>query len=341
MRNAMNRFAIALAAWLVALNGSHALAVPSTSPSTQPIARTGDFEITFTDRSPLSVKAKLMDRLADKDIGPDYDLSEQPFVIYVPPDYSADKPVGVVVYMSQDGANLTPATLQPVLNKRHLIFIMARKSNLSLCEETGLSIDAIFNLKTRYHIDDRRIFLMGSGWTEDVGLATPDVFAGDVWIWNTGYWKTFLINRTQTYQGNGHAPSSEMLTLAKHRPHVFGFETDNYNDGIRSLVPGQMTRDGFEHMFKAVIAGDDISYPGLKAEWFGKMLDMLESVSMAKPNISTQPSGPSAASLLELAKAYLSAGKTDLAKEKLKLLIQKYPAGPAAENAKKLLAQIP
>ena len=338
----MNRFAIALTAWLIAVNCSHVLAVSTTtSSSTQPIARTGDFEITFTDRSPLTAKAKLMDRLADKDIGPDYDLGEQPFVIYVPPDYSADKPAGIVVYMSEDGANGTPATLQTVLNKRNLIFIMARKPNLSLCEETGLSIDAVFNLKTRYHIDDRRVFLMGLGWIEEAGLATPDVFAGDVWIWNTGYWKSFPINRTQIYPGHGHAPSSEMLALAKHRPHVFGFETDNYNDGIRSLVPGQMTRDGFEHMFKAVITGDDISYPGLKPDWFGKMLDMLESVSMAKPKISIQPSGPSAASMLELAKAYLSAGKSDLAKEKLRLLIQKYPADPATESAKKLLAQIP
>jgi len=339
----MNRFAISLTAWLVAVNCSHTItAADTTFPSTQPTApQTGEFETTFTDRSPLSARPKLMDRLAEKDIGPEYVLTEQPFMVYVPENYSPDKPVGIVVYMNSDGATAAPATIESLLQRRHLIFIIAKKGSLSLGEETGLSIDAVYNLKKRYRIDDRRVFLMGQGWIEYAALATPDVFAGDVWIWNTGYWKTFPINRAQLYSGIGHPPSPEMLTRAKLRPHVFGFETDNYNDGVRSLVPGQMTRDGFEHMFKAVIAGDDVAYPALKSDWFGKMLDMLESVSMQKPSTRPADAGPSAASLLELASAYLSAGKSDLARQKLKLLIRKYPNDPAAYRAKILLSQIP
>ena len=285
----------------------------------------------------MSARAKLIDRLAEKDIGSEYDLSQQPFAVYVPADYSSDKPLGVVVYMSNDGAAQTPTTLQPVLDKRHLIFIMAKTSNLSLGEETGLAIDAVYNLKSRYAIDDRRVFLMGSGWIEDVALAVPDIFAGDVWIWNTGYWHNIPINRTEYCKAIGHPPSDRMLALAKHRPHVFGFETDNYNDGIRSLIPGVMTRDGFEHMFKAVIAGDDISYPNLKAEWFQNMLDMLESVSLAPSKSSTRPVDPgvAAATLLNLAKAYLDAGKPDMARQKLDQLIRKYPNDPSADKARR------
>ena len=332
----MIRLAVGLVCTLLA-----PFAVAATS--TQPAPQTGAFEITFTNRCPQSARAKLIDRLAEKDIGPEYDLSKQPFVVYVPPDYSSDKPVGIVVYMTSDGATQTPATLQPVLDKRHLIFIMARMPNLTLGEETGLSIDAVFSLKDRYAIDDRRVFLMGSGWIEEVGLATPDVFAGDVWIWNTGYWRTFPINATQFYRGIGHSPSDRMLGLAKQRPHVFGFETDNYNDGIRSLIPGVMTHDGFEHMFKAVIAGDDISYPNLNPAWFQNMLDMLESVSLAPSKSTTRPADPgtAAAAMLNLANAYLAAGRTDLARQKLELLIQKYPNAPAAAKAKDLLSQLP
>src|SRR5208282_2248674 len=171
----MIRFVVSLVCALIASLTSAA------EPSTQPAAQTGAFEIAFTNRSPMSARAKLVDRLAEKDIGPEYDLSHQPFVVYVPADYSGDKPLGVVVFMSKDGPTQTPITLQPVLDKRHLIFIMAKTSNLSLGEETGLAIDAVYNLKSRYAIDDRRVFLMGSGWIEDAALAVPDIFAGDVW----------------------------------------------------------------------------------------------------------------------------------------------------------------
>lgn len=315
----------------------------AAEPSTQPVAQTGAFEITFTNRSPQSAREKLLGRFGDPGIGPDYDLSHQPFLVYVPADFSSDKPLGIVVYTTADGATQTPETLQPVLDKRHLIFIIAKSSQLSVGAEAGLSIDAVYNLKARYPIDDRRVFLMGTSWIEYVGLATPDIFAGDVWIWNTFYWRSFPINRTQIYAAMGGPPSDRMLELAKHRPHVFGFETDNYNDGIRSLIPGVMTHDGFEHMFKAVIAADDISYPNLKPQWFGNMLDMLESVTLAPSKSTTRPTDPgiAATSLFNLAQAYQAAGRTDLAREKLELLIQKYPNDPAAAKAKDLLSQMP
>jgi hypothetical protein len=324
--------------------GTHrGVALGDILPATQPSEKTGAFEITFTDRSPLSQRSKLWDRLADKDVGPEYDLEKQSFVIYVPRDFSKDKPLGLVVYLSNDAASQTPVTLQPLLEKRRLIFIMAEKANLSLYEETGLSIDAVYNLKRRYPIDDRRSFLMGTGWIEDAGMATPDIFAGDVWIWNTGYWHDVPVGRNLFYRAVGHAPSQEMLTLAKHRPHVFGFETDNYNDGVRSRLPGAMTRDGFEDMLTAVIPGDDIGYPNLKSEWFGKMLDMLEAVSMAAPPKAAtraSPAGAGAETMLKLAQAYIAAGKSDKAAQKLEMLIQEYPNDPAAEKAKALLQQI-
>ncbi len=223
---------------------------------------------------------------------------------------------------------------------------MAKKSNLSIGEECGLSIDAIYNLKRRYPIDDNRIFLMGMGWIESVGLATPDIFAGDVWIWYTGYWRSFPLGGNRYFKPIGHPPSDEMLPLAKRRPHVFGFETDNYNDGIRSKIPGVMTDSGFQYMMTTVIPADDVSYPNLNPQWFGKMLDMLESVTLtAKARAATQPSPETASasaaqSMLNLAQAYLSAGKPDLAQRKLQSLIEEYPDGPLTEKARAMLKQI-
>jgi hypothetical protein len=311
------------------------------NPATGPTPLAGEFKITFDDRSPLSAFDKLAVRLNQHDIGSDYDLRDEPFVGFVPTSVSADQPLGIVVFMSQDGANGPPQALEPVLEKRHLIFIMARNANLALGEETGLAIDAVFNLKQRFRVDARRIFLMGSGWIETAGLATPDVFAGDVWIWNTGYWKDFPINSTQFYRATGHAPSPAMLSLARRRPHVFGFETDNYNDGIRSLIPGVMAHDGFEHVMKAVIADDDI-HPELKPQWFEKMLDTLESVSLAaKPPATRSDETAAPLSMLRIAEAYLAAGQKELARRKLQAIVSKYPDDPAAAQARKLLEQNP
>src|ERR1700683_3644784 len=120
----MIRVAFSLVFTLLASFSSFAAAA---EPATQPAPQTGAFETTFTHRSPQSGRPELIDRLAEKDIGPEYDLSQQPFFIYVPPDYSPDKPLGIVVYMTGDGATKAPSTIQPILNTRHLIFIMAKK----------------------------------------------------------------------------------------------------------------------------------------------------------------------------------------------------------------------
>lgn len=45
--------------------------------------KTGQFEIAFVERSPLSAKKELPNRLGKKDPGKDYDLSAEPFRLVV------------------------------------------------------------------------------------------------------------------------------------------------------------------------------------------------------------------------------------------------------------------
>ena len=214
--------------------------IPDAGPSTQPtVGRIGEYEVYFNDRSPGNTYAHVNARLADTDNGPDYNLVTKPFMVYVPGDYTKSTPMGIVLYASKEAGDVTPPTLHRVCDKRHLIFIVAKSPNLTLAEELGLSIDAVHNLKRLYTVDPKRVFLMGYDWTEFVGLASPDIFMGGVYIWNIGYWRNIPLpdGSGRYYIGYNRPPMASLVTLDKERVQIMGYETDNYNDGIRSLCP--------------------------------------------------------------------------------------------------------
>jgi len=186
---------------------------------------------------------------------------------------------------------------------------------------------------------------MGHDWAEFVGLASPDIFMGGVYIWNIGYWRNIPLpdGSGRYYIGYNRPPMASLVTLDKKRVQIMGYETDNYNDGIRSLCPSAMKHDGFEHVFPVVVTGDDASWPNINPEWFGKMLDLLESVKPMEMHSTTRPATDvpdTADRMLQLAQAYISSGRTDLAQSKLETLIQTYPNDPAAAKAKDLLSEI-
>src|SRR6516162_10475058 len=85
--------------------------------TTQSSVATGDIDLTFTERSPLSKPEELARRmnLKESEVSPDYDLSKCPFKAYVPTNYDPSVPVGVFVYFGYKDTIGTPPTWHLVL----------------------------------------------------------------------------------------------------------------------------------------------------------------------------------------------------------------------------------
>ncbi|MGD0388749.1 MAG: hypothetical protein ABSC42_07330 [Tepidisphaeraceae bacterium] len=307
-------------------------------PTTLP-AKTGAFEITFTQRSPGSEYSKLLERTgASKDeLGPDYKLADEPFVAYVPPDYDGSKPFGVVVQSFQDGSPDIFEAWRPVLDEHHLMMFATKKDHLPFGANTGVCLDAVYNLRQSYNIDPTRVYLFGlSKYIEPVGLSTGDVFTGGIYAWWCDYYAQVgtmapLVN---------YKPSGPLLRLAKTHVQVLAFHDDADQDDFRKAMAGAMRSDGFDHVALAPVGHDEL----LSAQWFDKMLKLVESVKAPPPTMAaaatSQPAPDAPLQLLHLAQAYLNSGFPDRARDKLNLLIQKYPNDPAAAKARELLGQL-
>jgi hypothetical protein len=347
----------------------HADEVTATQPAVQ--VKTGTFDLTFKNRSPLSTPKELARRLSLKpaDVATDYDLSQKPYKAYVPTNYDPAQPVGVLVYLGYKDSVSTPPLWQPMLEESHLIFITPVchsgdqfPPSVPIWQTTGLAMDAVYNLKRQYAIDPKRVYLMS--WTQGSiqrSLATSDVFTGFIVTYDQSWFKSIRI-ADRIYPAKFSAPPGELLRDAES---LQFFLIDDKSVELAKeikITADAMREFGFEHVMQTGLSSnDDLHFPNLKAEWFShQALQFLDEFSTAEhkaPSESqtattnpeaeataTAPSaspGPSEAqALLAKAQLLMSNGRTDLARTKLQDIIQTFPNDPVAAKAKQLLDQI-
>src|SRR3954466_15344171 len=133
-------------------------------------AKTGGFQTSFTDRSPLSALEIQVPRFggslaALKASGKDNDyvLAQETFEVYVPPGYKPRDGWGLLVFDSPGGRGNLHEPWREVLEKHKLIWIGPNKAGndrLPLCR-FGLCIDAVHNMKKLYDIDPNRVYISG------------------------------------------------------------------------------------------------------------------------------------------------------------------------------------
>jgi hypothetical protein len=338
----------------------------ATQPSTQPTSsKTGAFDITFTQRSPQSTPSELARRLnlKPRDVANDYDLSKRPYRIYVPKNYDPAMPCGIFVYLGYKDSVSTPPTWNAALDRAHMIFITpvchsgAHYPNpVPLWQSVGMALDAVYNLKKQYAIDDRRIYMMSitdDGLSE--AIAMSDAFRGFLISDVYRFWRTIPVGNGGYYLPDMAAPPDDMLSSARN---CSFFVIDEGDDPVRrKLVLGAMQEDGFQSPTVVPLSIiTDLHYPNFAVDWLQKKaLPFLDanSVPPSKTDITaatTQPAGaastaapdePSPAQQeLSLAQLYMTNGQSDLARTKLQEIIDTYPDDPAAAKAKDLLQQL-
>jgi hypothetical protein len=352
--------------------------VSSTGPSNGPAqsAKTGKLDLAFTDRSPLSSPQSLAQRLNLKqsELGPDYDLSKRPFKAFVPTNYDPATPCGVIVYLGYKDSVSVPPRWLPMLEKAHLIFItpVCHTGNqyppsVPEWQTVGLALDAIYNLKKQYRVDDRRIYQIS--WTIRPQIATADIFTGFINVNDLGYYKRITLEGRSYLEPTIKPPAANEVERAKDRPWMLAIINDEEHMQPETARMKAMRGDGYSHVDMIPTTMDDTHYPNLTVEWFEeKALPFLDKTSgnsvepqrpiseeasstpttrpaaedESNPAPTTHPveaaSEPSAPQhLLSIAQMLINNGNKDLARQKLQEIIDTYPGDPAAAKAKQLL----
>jgi hypothetical protein len=338
-------------------------APPSTQPARQ--VQTGEVDLTFTERSPLSTQKEIARRLkvTPASLGEDYDLSKLPYKAYIPTNYNPGTPYGLFVYLGYKNTVSSPPPWRPALEESRVIFIspICHSGNqdapaVPLWQSIGLVLDAVHNCEIRFNIDRHRTYLMS--WSDDslkASFSTADIFTGFIVTCPSG-WSTRINMPGGRYSPPSFMPPPiDLMSLAKTR--AYFLVADNSPDYITftTLIAGAMRRDDFAHLTMIPLSlTTDLHYPNLKAEWFEQQaLPFLDKASAtaetAKPAsesptttpvVGSSPPVNPAQHLLDMAKLYISNGQTDFAQKKLQQIIDTYPNDPAAEKAKQLLGQM-
>jgi pimeloyl-ACP methyl ester carboxylesterase len=153
--------------------------------------------VVFTRYSPLSRNVEIARRalppvtyrriqaaqLAEQAI----DLAKERFDLYVPSGAPPAAGYGLVVFVAPWPDPTRPRVWRGSLDRRGLIFVAAQRSGngtSTLDRRMPLALLAYENVRARFHLDERRVYMMGfsggSRVAEMTALAYPDIFRGAV-----------------------------------------------------------------------------------------------------------------------------------------------------------------
>lgn len=188
------------------------------------------------------------------------------WTLYVPENYSNDRPAGLFVYISPSDSGRMPSRWSGEFDDRNLIWIAANESGneRQVARRMALALLAVGVAHQEYAIDRTRIYLSGfSGGARVAALMTPrfaHLFKGAIYIGGAESWEAGEVpERIEAMQANryvfmagSHDFNRSMVLSAR----------DTYSDsGIENLDTVLMPRTGHE-----------LPNPGT----FGKALDFLD-----------------------------------------------------------------
>lgn len=114
--------------------------------------------------------------------------------LYVPPNYDASKPAGVIVYVSPHAGGGPPRAWNELLDERNLIWIGARNAGneVPVARRMFLAMFGPMVLQRRYALDAKRIYIAGmsgGGKTASrVAALRPNIFKGGIFLSGAMFW---------------------------------------------------------------------------------------------------------------------------------------------------------
>jgi predicted esterase len=287
------RFAL-IALLLASVHG--ASAADDSSATTQRAARQ---RVTFTESNPLAGLEEYCRRLRQSPAlyrreGTDYEytLADESFELVVPSACSADDPHGLLVWISPGRADL-PREWLDVCAKHKLIWISANNSgnNRHPIARIGLALDAVRNMKAKYPLDPKRIYVAGfsgGGRVSSMTILTyPDVFTGAICMMGSNFYRQLPAGEGKAYRATAGRPIEPLFAQAKRLPIcLFTGERDPNQPQTKANFEG-FKHDRFQHVTYIEVPGVGHNMPG--AEWFAKALDDVDGVASHATDPTTRP----------------------------------------------------
>ncbi len=245
----------------------------------QDAPRTGIFQLTFSERHPLSDYAAMVLRHVNLEATPDakvlYDIAKEPFDVDVPAEYDGTKAFGLMVHIDA-GKTGNPWVYKDLIGAHRLIWIGSATSDNDrpvVCR-SGLALDAVWNMAKRYKIDPKRIYICGlSGGgrcASMTAISYADVFTGGA-IYMVGCNKFILPDE--------HKLGIKLLEPAQAHRFVFMTGSQDFNHDDTLGVCDFYKSSGFKLITVIDTPGMGHEFPPAPA--FSKAVDFLDAPLLA------------------------------------------------------------
>jgi hypothetical protein len=244
-------------------------------------AKPGQFSaIQFQQSAQQSDTEQLRLRLHASEQPPAYDLTKETYDLLVPKSYKSTVPHGLLIWISAGNDVKIPKEWEAILAEKKLIFIGARNSGnpRNLFDRARLAIDANVNMRDRYNIDGRRVYVSGfsggSRVASMVGVAFGEMFSGALCCMGVNFYTDVLGTDNLVYRLN-YIPDDEVLALSKKfcRYVLYTGSKDFNRPNTLGAFQG-FKKEGFPNVEVFDIPEQGHSFPN--AAWFKKGLDYLD-----------------------------------------------------------------
>lgn len=221
--------------------------------------RTGYFEIEMT---PLEMVGEANSGSLAATLPPDEPISYQ---VYVPPEYSADDPPGVIVFVSSIRRGGPPRAWNPTLETHNLIWIGANGAGKTAhaTERILKAIIAPFVLRKDYVVDLTRSYIGGyadGGIVACMVMKTrPEQFKGGIYLGGAEAWDE----------------TPAKIELIRRNRHAFVVGTNDPRLKDIQRVFNQFKRSGVENADLIKIRNYTNRIP--PPEYFGRAIDYLDA----------------------------------------------------------------
>ena len=265
-----------------------------TRPAT---SRAGTSDIAFDQRSPLSVLNMQVARYGvDRAKAEIYETANEKFLLVVPTEYqNGAAGWGLMVWCNAGKGGRMPGQVESLLAKKKLIGIGAYDAgnDRGVAVRIGLMLDAVWNLKQRYALDEHRIYCGGvsggSKCAEMAAMAFPDVFDGAICCAGANWYKDVAVpNERRKFwpQTFRKPPPPQFIDAREHVGFVFtsGANDPNYAP-VKATIEQGFTPEKFRHVEFYDVPG--LGHRPPEGEWFEKAIDYFDG--LPKDRVKKQP----------------------------------------------------
>ena len=205
----------------------------------------------------------------------------------MPADYQPNGSYGLFVWISAFPHGTIPEAYKPILDKYRLIWIGANRSGnkrVPFWHRFGLAIDAAHNMKKRYTLDLKRVYVGGySGGgrcASVVAVGFPEHFHGGFYIMGCNYFRMLEVMRQPGSQWSFfQMPHRGILqTVMRRNRYVLLTGEHDFNREATEVIADAYRSDGFNHVTYIEIPGMGHLLPG--AGWFERGIAFLDDPSL-------------------------------------------------------------